>query len=137
MSYYCKYIGYFWIFCVLVIRSCVISPICGLPNYLWRNKTLKISIITSFWWRHQITSLKIRHQHEVTKIWDFQAPLPPFSKILVAPLVIIIAQSAWSEWTTSSFKLIFNNSFRNALYQLVINHNALRLQQAVSSEIKK
>jgi len=28
----CKNIGYFWIFCVLVIRSCVIWPIRGLTN---------------------------------------------------------------------------------------------------------
>jgi len=31
-SYFCKNIGYVWIFCVLVMRSCVIWPICGLIN---------------------------------------------------------------------------------------------------------
>jgi len=31
-SYFYKNIGYFWIFCVLVIRIWVIWPICGLTN---------------------------------------------------------------------------------------------------------
>jgi len=29
-------------------RSCVIWPICGLTNQLLRNKTTKISVMTSF-----------------------------------------------------------------------------------------
>jgi len=41
--------------------------------------------MTSFWWCHQITSSKIRHQNDVTKCFHFQAPLP-LSKVLVAPL---------------------------------------------------
>jgi len=44
-SYFCKNIGDFWIFCVLVIKSCVIWSICGLTNKLWRIKTSKISIM--------------------------------------------------------------------------------------------
>jgi len=27
--------------------------------------------MTSFWWHHQITSPKIRHQNDVTKIFHF------------------------------------------------------------------
>jgi len=41
--------------------------------------------MTSFWCRHQITSPKIRHQNDVTKIFRFQAFL--LSKILVASLL--------------------------------------------------
>jgi len=58
-------------------------PICGLTNYLWRNKTLRNSIMTSFWLRYQITSPKICHQNVVTIFFHFQ---PPLSKILVAIL---------------------------------------------------
>jgi len=31
-SYLCTNIGYFWKFCVFLIRNCVIWPICGLTN---------------------------------------------------------------------------------------------------------
>jgi len=30
--------------------------------------------MTSFWWRHQITSAKLRHQNDVTKIFIFKPP---------------------------------------------------------------
>jgi len=42
-------------------------------------KTSRISIMTSFWWRHQITPLKWRH-----KIFPFSSS--PLSKVLVASL---------------------------------------------------
>jgi len=79
-----KNIGYFWIFCILMIRNYVIWPICGLTNQLLRNKTTKISIMMPFWWRHQITSPKIVSKMTSQK-FPFSSP-PPLSKILVAPL---------------------------------------------------
>jgi len=30
--------------------------------------------MTSFWLRHHLTSAKLRHQNDVTKIFHFQAP---------------------------------------------------------------
>jgi len=42
--------------------------------------------MTSLWLRHRLTSPKLRHQNDVTKIFHFQAP-PPLSKVLVAPLL--------------------------------------------------
>jgi len=44
--------------------------------------------MTSFWWRHQITSPKLRHQNDVTKIFHFQAP--SLCKVLVAPLLRVL-----------------------------------------------
>jgi len=46
--------------------------------------------MTSFLRRRQITSPKICHQNDVTKIFHFQAP-PPLNKILVATLYETVA----------------------------------------------
>jgi len=71
-------IGYFWIFCVLVIRSCVIWPICSLTNWLWRNKASRISIMTSFG-----NVIKLRHLKYVIKMTSQKFSITPPS---MAPL---------------------------------------------------
>jgi len=40
--------------------------------------------MTSFWWRHHLTSPKLRHWSDVTKIFHFKSST--LSKVLVAPL---------------------------------------------------
>jgi len=52
--------------------------------------------MTSFWGRHQITSHKIRHKNDVTKVSIFKST--PLSKILVAPLRIIMKFLCSRSW---------------------------------------
>jgi len=61
-------------FCVSVIRSCVISAIYGIKNWLSHSKTSKSHV-----WRHfydviKVTSPKICNQNDVTNFFHFQAP---------------------------------------------------------------
>jgi len=52
--------------------------------------------MTSFRWRHHITSPKWRYQNDVTKISIFKSPL---SKVLVAPLNVALGKFRRDQWS--------------------------------------
>jgi len=64
----------FYLFCVSLIWSSAIWPIDCLKNCLWHSKTSKSHITASFYDLIKISSPKIRHQNDVTKNFQFQAP---------------------------------------------------------------
>jgi len=58
----------FGIFCVSAIWSCLIWPIYGLKSWLWHSKTSKSHIKRRSYNVIKITSPKIFHQYDVTKL---------------------------------------------------------------------